>query len=153
MWMLSFVPDSFLEHVVNAILIIGAVSTFLSYFVINRILRWFPPVARYLTLVQILSAVVLLAGVYLKGSYQTESEWRARVAEVEAKVAKAEADSRDANEALKKKSKEKVKVIRERGTIVRQYIDREVTKYDDSCKIPDVVVKAHNAAARNEEIK
>ena len=151
--MLSFVPDSFLEHVVNAILIIGAVATFLSYFVINRVLRWFPPLAPYLTFVQILSAVVLLAGVYFKGSYQTEAEWRAKVAEVETRVAKAEAESRDANDKLAKKGAARVVVIKQRGTIVRQYIDREVTKYDDSCKIPDVVVKAHNAAAKNEEIK
>ena len=73
MWLLSFVPDAMLVHVVNAILILGAVATFLSYFVINRILRWFPPLAPYLTFIQLLSAAVLLAGVYFKGSYQTEN--------------------------------------------------------------------------------
>ena len=151
--MLSFVPDAFLEHAVNAILILGAISTFLSYFVINRVLRWFPPLAPYLTFIQIVSAVILLAGVYFKGSYQTEADWRAKVAEVEARVEKAEAASKEANIQLAKKSASKVKVIKERGTIVRQYIDREVVKYDDSCKIPDVVVKAHNAAAKNEDIK
>ena len=153
MWMLSFVPDALLVHVVNAVLILGAVSTFLSYFVINRVLRWFPPVAPYLTFVQLLSAAVLLAGVYFKGSYQTEANWRARVSEAEAKVARAEAESKQANDKLAKKGAERVRVIKERGTIVRQYIDREIVKYDDSCKIPDVVVKAHNAAAKNEEIK
>ena len=151
--MLSFVPDALLVHVVNAVLILGAVSTFLSYFVINRVLRWFPPVAPYLTFVQLLSAAVLLAGVYFKGSYQTEANWRARVSEAEAKVARAEAESKQANDKLAKKGAERVRVIKERGTIVRQYIDREIVKYDDSCKIPDVVVKAHNAAAKNEEIK
>ena len=153
MWMLSFVPDAFLEHVVNAILIVGAVATFLSYFVINRVLRWFPPLAPYLTFVQLVSAALLLAGVYFKGSYQTEAEWRAKVAEVEAKVAKAEAESRQANDKLAKKVADRVRVIRERGLVVKQYIDREVVKYDESCKIPDAVVKAHNAAAKNEEIK
>ena len=153
MWMLSFVPDAFLEHVVNAILIVGAVATFLSYFVINRVLRWFPPLAPYLTFVQLVSAALLLAGVYFKGSYQTEAEWRAKVAEVEAKVAKAEAESRQANDKLAKKVADRVRVIRERGLVVKQYIDREVVKYDESCKIPDAVVRAHNAAAKNEEIK
>ena len=153
MWMLSFVPDAFLEHVVNAILIVGAVATFLSYFVINRVLRWFPPLAPYLTFVQLVSAALLLAGVYFKGSYQTEAEWRARVAEVEAKVAQAEAESRQANDKLAKTGADRVRVIKERGLVVKQYIDREVVRYDDSCKIPDAVVKAHNAAAKNEEIK
>ena len=153
MWMLSFVPDAILVHVVNGILILGAVLTFLSYFVVNRVLRWFPPMAPYLTFIQILSAVILLSGVYFKGGYQTEADWRAKVAEVEARVEKAEAASKEANTQLAKKSASKVKVIKERGTIVRQFIDREVVKYDDSCKIPDVVVKAHNAAAKNEDIK
>ena len=153
MWMLSFIPDAFLAHVVNTILIVGAVATFLSYFVINRVLRWFPPLAPYLTFIQLVSAAILLAGVYFKGSYQTEAEWRARVAEVEAKVAQAEAESKQANDKLAKKGADRVRVIKERGLVVKQYIDREVVKYDETCKIPDAVVKAHNAAAKNEEIK
>jgi len=150
MWLLSFVPDAFLAHVVNAILIAGALATFLSYFVINRLLRWFPPLAPYLTFVQIVSAAILLAGVYFKGSYQTEADWRARVAEAEAKVAKAEQQARDANRALEQKSAERVRVIKGREIVVKQYIDREVTKYDNTCPVPAPVVKAVNAAARNE---
>jgi hypothetical protein len=153
MWMLSFVPDAILVHVVNAILILGAVAVFFSYFVINRVLRWFPPVAPYITLLQILSAVILLAGVYFKGSYQTEADWRARVAEAEARVAKAESESRMANDKLSKKSQEKVKVIKGKEIVVKQYIDREVTKYDATCPVPAPVVKAMNAAATGGDIK
>jgi translation elongation factor EF-Tu-like GTPase len=103
--------------------------------------------------IRILGTLVIVAGVFFYGSYDTEMSWRDRVAEAEAKVAKAEAASQEANTKLSKKSAERVQVIKERGTIVRQYIDREVVKYDDSCKIPDAVVRTHNAAARNEEIK
>ena len=70
MWMLNFIPDAFLEMVVNGILITGAILTFLSYFVINRILRWIPGLSPYLTVIQIISAALLLAGTYFKGSYQ-----------------------------------------------------------------------------------
>jgi DNA-binding protein YbaB len=153
MWLLSWVPDSFLEHMINGVLILGTVSTLLTFFVINRLLRWYPPLGRWVNLAQIVSAAVLLAGVYFKGSYQTEAEWRARVAEAEAKVAAAEEASKKVNGKLDKQAKDRVRVIYQRGTIVRQYIDREVVKYDDACKIPDVVVRAHNAAAKNEEIK
>ena len=102
---------------------------------------------------QIVSAVLLVGGVYLEGGYSTEMQWRERVREVEAKVAEAEQQAKDANAKLDQKSQEKIKVIQGKQVIVKEYIDREVIKYDDSCKIPKEVVKAHNAAAKNEELK
>ena len=139
--------------IVNAVLISGAVGTFLSFFVINRLLRWLPPLARWVNVLQIVSAVVLIAGIYFKGSYSTEQEWRQRVAEVEQKLKAAEVESEKLNVALAKKTAEKNKVIRGKELIVKQYIDREVTKYDTTCPVPAPVVKALNAAAKQEEIK
>ena len=153
MWLLSWVPDAFLEMMVNAVLITGAVSTVLSFFVINRLLRWIPPLARWVNLLQIISAVLLLSGIYFKGSFSTEQSWRQRVAEVEKKLKTAEAESERLNDALAKKTAEKNKVIRGKEFIVKQYIDREVTKYDTTCPVPAPVVKALNAAAKQEEIK
>lgn len=80
-------------------------------------------------------------------------EWRNRVHEMEAKVAKAEQESKLANEKLNQKTETKVKIIREKGIIVKQYIDREVTKYDTKfmpggqCEIPKEFIKAINDAA------
>lgn len=153
MWILHFLPDSFIQFIVHAILLAGVVGTFLSFFVVNKILRAFPFLSHYVNIAQIVSAVLLVAGVYLEGGYSTEMQWRERVREVEAKVAVAEQQAKDANVKLDKKAQEKVKVIQGKQVIVKQYIDREVVKYDDSCKIPKEVVKAHNAAAKNEELK
>jgi len=153
MWILHFLPDSFIQFIVHAILLLGVVGTFLSFFVINKILRAFPFLSQYVTIAQVVSAILLVAGVYFEGGYATEMQWRERVREMEAKVAVAEQQSKEANVALEKKSAEKVKVIREKGLVVKQYIDREVIKYDASCKIPQEVVKALNAAATNGELK
>ena len=150
MWILHFLPDSFIQFIVHAILLAGIIGCILSFFVINKILRAVPMLSKYATLAQIISAVLLTAGVYLEGGYSTEMQWRQRVQEMEAKVAKAEEESKAANTKLDTKGTEKVKVIREKGLVVKQYIDREVTKYDSTCKIPNEVVKVHNAAALNE---
>lgn len=153
MWLLHFLPDSFLAFIVNAVLVLGVVGTVLTFFVINPLLRWFPPLSKYVTLAQIASLLVLTAGVYFKGGYSTEMMWRERVAEMEAKVAKAEEESKEANIALDKKSAEKVKVIKGREIVVKQYIDREIVKYDTKfapggiCEIPKAFVDAHNMAA------
>jgi len=148
MWMLSFVPDAWLQLAVLGILGTGLLIYVLSYFTV-----FIPPLIPAKEFVRILGTVVIVAGVFFYGSYDTEEMWRNRVAEVEARVARAEAASQEANTKLSKKSAERVQVIKERGTIVRQYIDREVVRYDETCKIPDAVVRAHNAAARNEAVK
>jgi hypothetical protein len=148
MWMLSFIPDAWLHLAVLGVLGLGAVIYVLSYFTVLV-----PPLMPAREFIRILGTVVIVAGVFFYGSYDTEMSWRDRVAEAEARVAKVEVASKTANDKIEAKAKERVKVIYQQGTIVRQYIDREVVKYDDSCKIPDAVVRAHNAAAKNEEIK
>ena len=153
MWLLHFVPDSFLLYVVNITLIVGVIACFLSFFVINRLLRFSPVISGYVNILQMLSIAILLAGVYFKGSFQTEQEWRERVAEVQAKVAAAEEQAKVATVVIDHKAEVKVKVIKQRAQIVRQYVDREITKYNNTCVIPNEFVAAHNAAAKNEDVK
>jgi len=153
MWLLHFLPDSFLQFVVHAILIAGVIGTFLSFFVVNKILRAVPMLSRYVNVAQLVSAVTLAAGVYFEGGYSAEMQWRVRVAAVEAKVAAAEQQAKEATAALDAKAEEKVVEIQQKAVIVKQYIDREVVKYDSTCNIPQEVVKAHNSAAKNKELK
>lgn len=153
MWLLHFLPDSFIQFIVHTILLAGVVGSFLSFFIVNRVLRAFPFLSSYVTMAQIISAVLLALGVYFEGGYSAEMQWRERVHEMEAKVAQAEQQAKDATDKLDAKSVNKVKAIREKQVVVKQYITREVTKYDATCKIPSEVVKAHNAAAKNEELK
>lgn len=153
MFLLSFLPDSFLQFIVHTILILGIVGSILGFVVLNRLLIAIPMLARYYRSIQIVGIILLVLGIYFEGGYTNEMMWRNRVKELEVKVAKAEEESKTANDKLDKSKAAKVKVIREKGIVVKQYIDREVTKYDATCPIPDPVVKAHNAAARNEAIK
>ena len=106
-----------------------------------------PMLSRYVNVAQLVSAITLAAGVYFEGGYSAEMQWRARVAEVEAKVAQAEQEAKAANAVLDAKTNEKVKVIQGKQVIVKQFIDREVTKYNDQCNIPKPFVDAHNQSA------
>jgi hypothetical protein len=153
MWLLHFLPDSFLAFVVDAVLLAGILSTLLTCFFLKHVIRLIPTLAPHIKIAQIISVVVLLSGVYFKGGYSSEMAWRERVREMEARVAQAEKESQAANDKLADGGKQKIKIIREKGIIIKQYVDREVTKYDNQCVIPSAVVRAHNAAARNEEIK
>lgn len=147
MWLLHFLPDAFLAFVVNAVFLIGLVATVITCFFLKYLVRAVPAFAPHVKIAQIASVLTLLAGVYFQGGYAAESQWRARVTEMESRVAAAEAESIAANKKLEKKTAEKVRVIQGRQVIVKQYIDREVAKYDAQCTIPPSFVKAHNDSA------
>ena len=93
MWMLAWVPDSLLLWIVHIVLVAGLIGSFLSFFLLHRIVRWFPALAPWHLLIQIVSIVLLVGGVYFKGGYDTEASWRAKVKEAEDKVAIAEQQS------------------------------------------------------------
>lgn len=112
-----------------------------------------PLVWQYQLPFKILGIALLVLGVYFRGGYAVEAEWRERVAEVEAQLAVAEQKSVDANTKIDTAAKEKIRVIRGQTQIVRQYIDREVIKYDTKflpggqCEIPQEFIQAHNKSA------
>jgi hypothetical protein len=153
MFILHLLPDSLLSFIVDAVLLAGVLSTLLTCFLLKHVIRLIPALAPHIKIAQIISVLLLLSGVYFKGGYSSEMAWRERVTEMEARVAAAEQQSQTANVVIDKKGTEKIRIIREKGEIIKQYVDREITKYDNTCVIPDEVVRAHNAAARNEEIK
>jgi len=153
MWLLHFFSDGLIQFIVHTVLVLGIVGTFLTFVVLNRVLLLLPALAPYYQAARAISIVFLVGGIYLEGGLAAESQWRERVREMQAKVALAEQQSQAANAKLADSGKQKVKIIRERGQIIKQYIDREVTRSDSTCVIPGAVVRAHNAAARNEELK
>ena len=149
MWMMSFVPDDFLLYVINTILIAGAVGSFLTFFALNRILRWFPAIAPYYLILQIVSAALLVGGIYFKGGYSVEISWREKVKEAEAKVAVAEEQSKELNIKLEEERKKKQKVKVEYYNTVKTEI-KEVEKIINAkCEIDPQVNELLNKAATN----
>ena len=148
MWILHFLPDAVILWFCNILLLVGLVLAIAGLFAHRIPLIW-----QYQLPFKVLGIALLALGVYFRGGYSVEMEWRERVREMEAKVAQAEEAAREANEKLDKAGAVKIKEIRGKTLIVKQYIDREITKYDATCVIPNEVVKAHNAAAKNEAIK
>ena len=150
MWMLSFVPDSLLLWIVNTILIVGAIGSFLSFFVLHKILNKFPALAPYHLLIQIVSIVLLVAGVYLKGGYSVEMAWRERVADLEAKIKVAEEQSSTANDQIRTVVKEKIKVVKEVQVVVQERIKEVEKKIDAECKVDSEAINIINDAAKNQ---
>jgi hypothetical protein len=151
MWMLAWVPDTYLLLAVHTVLIAGAISTFLSFFLLHRIVRWFPMLAPWHLLLQIISIALLIGGVYFKGGYDTEASWRAKVKEAEDKIAVVEEASKELNNRLEEERKKKQKVKVEYYNTVKTEI-KEVEKIIDAkCELDPKVIELHNKAATNPE--
>ena len=142
MWILHFLPDSIILAFCNILLLTGIVAT-AAGFAAHRI----PVLWQYQLGLKLSGIVLLVLGVYFRGGLAVETEWRERVAAVEARLAVAEKASADANSQIDTRVQKQVTSIRQRMTYVKQYVDREVVKYNDQCAIPEPFIKAHNAAA------
>jgi len=135
------------------VLIAGVISFFLAFFVLHKILNKIPGLSKYVTVIQIVSAVLLTAGIYFKGGYTTEMMWRDRVKELESKVAAAEAEAKKENIVIQEKIVKQKEFIKGKTEYITQYIDKEVIKkeeiikYVEQCPVPQPIIDAHNAAA------
>ena len=148
MWILHFLPDAVILWTCNIVLLAGILLTVTAFF-IKRI----PIINQYRTPAQVLGIALLVMGVYWRGGYAIEMEWRERVAEAEARVAAAEAKSAEENVKIVTKVVTKTQIIKTRGETITKYIDREIVKYDTKfapggqCEIPKEFIKAINDAA------
>jgi hypothetical protein len=133
MWILKFLPD----WIFYVILVAGFAGLFISKII--------PSV--YRMPVQLGSLIAFVFGTFMTGAIYDNNSWVERVDEMKAKVAEAEAKGKEENVKVETKVVTKTQVIKEKAQIVRQYIDREITKYDNQCVIPQEFVKAHNDAA------
>ena len=144
--MLAFVPDSFLLYLVNMVFYTGLACTVLGF-----LLR-FKFLANYQFILQVVGVLALALGLYFKGGFEVEQQWRDRVAAMEAKVAAAEAKSKEVNTVIQKQVVTKIQKVKE-----VEYKNREVIKQvekiiDRDCTVPPEAIDILNAAARNEAV-
>ena len=143
MFLLHFLPDSFLQTIINIVLFAGLGLTVVGFFLVG----WIPGLRNYKSLVQILGVVLLAAGIYWKGGYGVEMEWRARVAELEAKLKIAEQKSAEVNTVIETKVVTQVKHIKDTQVkIQKQIVEREKV-INGECEVPAEAIEILNKAA------
>ena len=144
MWIINWLP----EFVVHLIFLAGIAGTIAGF-----VLGFIPFVSKYKLPIQIISLLLLSLGVYLEGGLAEKAKWELRVKEMEAKVAKAEAKSAVVNTEIVEKVVKEKQIVKVKGDKVIEYIDREVKVFDNTCTVPELAIKAHNMAAKNEAPK
>lgn len=146
-WMLSFIPDIFWT-----LSLYGSLAAFAATYV----LKFIKPLVIYANIIRPVAALIAFLSVYWQGGIDVENKWQARVKEMEAKVAAAQAESAAVNRGLETKVITKTKIIKEKGDAIVQYVDRvvtqdkEVIKFVENCPIPPVIIDTLNSAAKNQ---
>jgi len=139
MFILKFLPD----WIFYAVLLIGIAGA-----VASVVLKFIPFVSRYRIPIQVVSAVMIVFGVYMAGAISNESAWQARVTELQLKIAQAETQSAETNSEIKSKLAQKEKEIALAQQALRGRIQQNAVEMDAVCKIPASAVDILNDAAR-----
>ena len=143
-WIFSLIPDAILNWVYWTIIAVGITGVFAGWFG-----KFIPVYGRYVEYLKPAGIVLLVLGVWLRGGYDTEMMWRAKVEEAQAKVARAEEASKEFNTKLDSERKKKAKVRTEYITTVKERIVKETQVIDSECKVAPEAIGILNDAAKN----
>lgn len=139
MWLFSLLPD-FVYHI---LLIVG-----IGAFAGSYLLKMVPFFTQNAFAIRIASMVLIIFCVWIEGGIAVEAKWKARVAELELKVALAEKQSAEANSKIETVYVDRVKVVKEIQYVTQNRIDKNAQKLDLTCKIDPDVIDILNQAAQ-----
>ena len=143
MFLLHLLPDAFLIWIINLLLVGGLIGIVVGFFG-SKI----PFVGTYARMIQIASIILFCIGLYWKGGYSVEADWRERVAEMEAKIKIAEEKSKEANVVIETKYKDRVKKITETRDVIVEKIKINEKIIDAKCELDPMVISILNEAAK-----
>ena len=145
MWfLLSFVPDWFINYFVHIIFGAGVVGI-----IVGAFLSKVPFVNQYGFLIKIVSNILFVVGLFLEGGLQTELAWREKVADLQKKIEIAQQQSKETNVKIEQKVTDKAKTIKDNVNANRQIIEENRIVINAECKLSDTAWLLYNSASQN----
>jgi hypothetical protein len=141
MWFLSFIPDWILQWAIHGLVIVGLVLTF-----IGSLVKFIPVIQPYALVGRQLGIVLLVVGVFFEGGYATEMSYRARIAEMQAKIKEAEIKSAKVNEKLASEVNKNKELIKEKVNRNAKDIEAKREAINAECKLSDDAWVLYNRA-------
>jgi len=143
MWIVSFLPTSFLSFLVHSMLFLGLVG-----YLANIFLKNIPIINQYSVPLKIVSIVLVVFGVFFEGSLMTEKSWRSKVEELEQKIAIAEVKSNETNTQIETVYVDRIETVKEIQYVTLKNIKSNSFNMDKDCKIEKNVIDLLNTSAR-----
>ncbi len=141
MWFLSFIPDWILQWAIHGLVILGLLLTF-----VGSLVRFIPIIQPYALVGRQLGIVLLVIGVFFEGGYATEMSYRARIAEMQAKIKEAEIQSIKLNEKLTVEVSKNKELIKEKVNRNAKDIEAKREAINAECKLSDDAWVLYNRA-------
>ena len=144
MFLLSFIPDAWIALVVHIIFGLGIIGI-----IVGTLLNHIPFVNSYGKIIRAVSIALFVSGLYFEGGIGVETEWRSKVAELEAKVKLAETQSKEANTKLHTKVIEKIKLVQVNVANNKQAINTNKQVIDAECNLNPKAIEVYNNAIKS----
>ena len=144
MWFLSFVPDWLLTWAIHGAVIVGLFLVFGG-----SLLKNIPIIGTYASFANQIGSVLLLIGVFFEGGLGVEMIYRAKIADMQAKIKIAEQQSKEVNTKIETKIVERVKVIKEKTNGINIDIEKKRDSINAECKLSDDAWLFYNRSVKN----
>ena len=140
MWLLQLIPSSWLEFMAVAILVAGVILFFAG-----KILKHVPFFRKYNLPMRVIGFILLLLGAYFNGGLGVELEYSERIAEMEQRIAVAEAKSQEENVKIVETIVTETKIVKE-DTAETTYLIEQMKEQIDKqgCEISPQVIELYN---------
>ena len=139
MWILHFLPN----WIFNLLFFLAIVG-----YLISKTVKFVPMLGMYATPIKYGSIAAIFFSTYMMGGIADNEAWLKRVKEMETKIAALQEKSEKTNIEIVEKIVTKQVLVQAKQVETIKYVDREIVKYDQTCKIPQEVVHAVNEAAK-----
>ena len=140
-WILSLIPEWILVTLIHGTVVIGLVLTFCG-----GLLKFIPVINPYAAIAKQIGIVLLVIGVFFEGGLAVEQSYRARIAEMQAKIKEAEIQSVKLNEKLTVEVSKNKELIKEKVNRNAKDIEAKREAINAECKLSDDAWMLYNRA-------
>ena len=140
-WILSLLPEWILVTLIHGTVVVGLVLTFCG-----GLLKFIPVINPYAAIAKQIGIVLLVIGVFFEGGLAVEQSYRARIAEMQAKIKEAEIQSVKLNEKLTVEVSKNKELIKEKVNRNAKDIEAKREAINAECKLSDDAWVLYNRA-------
>lgn len=145
MWLLNWLPD----FVFHLMLLVGLLAIGASF-----VLSFIPFVSQYKLPIQVAGILLTVVAVWYEGGIAKDAEYKARIAALELKVARAETASAEANTRLAEQILREQARIKDITETNKKRLDALAGQLNNQCTVNNSVITVLNDAAKNrKEVK
>jgi len=141
-WLLQLIPDNVFTWITYLLFAAGVLL-----YIASKLITIIPLMGKYKLPAELIAIVGLVIGAYFGG----QLSYRSAIADLKARVAVAEQQSKDANAKLEKQTQEHIAELRKaknaNKTIIREVAGRQI---DSQCTLPRSAVSLHDSASRGQ---